>query len=148
MPVSRSDDAAPASAPSLDKCLPTALRAPYAQHGGTQGGGRIKEVALPTLYHARLTREESQVSRIFLTGGTMGNETVKLETPEQLAEAVSVLARELVNLKEVQEAQGRLVMAMDLRIKMLTALTDHDHGVLEKHGMVPPRPPEGGPLVN
>ncbi|HEY1743735.1 MAG TPA: hypothetical protein VGG18_11260 [Granulicella sp.] len=71
----------------------------------------------------------------------------KLETLEQFREAVSVLATELVNLREMQVATAQLVQKMDLRIKMLTALTDHDHSVLEKHGMVPPRPKED-PLVN
>jgi hypothetical protein len=78
----------------------------------------------------------------------MENETVvKLETAEQIREAIGVLARELVSLKEMQVAQGGLLQAIDQRVKMLTALIDHDHNVLEKLGMVPPRP-NGDPLVN
>jgi hypothetical protein len=74
----------------------------------------------------------------------MENEPVKLETPEQIREAIAVLAAELVSLREMQVATARLVEAMDPRIRALTALVDHDHGVLEKHGMVPPQQPKAG----
>jgi hypothetical protein len=65
---------------------------------------------------------------------------VKLDTPEQVREAVAVLAAELLRLREMEVATARLVQGMDARIKLLTALVDHLRGVLEKHGMVPPRP--------
>jgi hypothetical protein len=77
----------------------------------------------------------------------MEDGTVKLETPEQIREAIGVLARELVNLKEVQTAQGKLVEAMDPRIRALTALLDHHHAVLTKLAGLPPRP-KGDPNVN
>jgi hypothetical protein len=77
----------------------------------------------------------------------MENEPAKLETPEEIRAAIGLLASELVSLRDMQTATAQLVQKMDTRIKMLTALTDHDHGVLEKHGMVPPRPKED-PLVN
>jgi hypothetical protein len=53
-----------------------------------------------------------------------------------------------VSLKEMQVAQGRLLQAIDQRVGMLTKLMDLDHAVLEKLAGLPPRPPEGGPLVN
>jgi hypothetical protein len=77
----------------------------------------------------------------------MENETAKLETPEEIREAIGLLARELVNLKDVQTVQGKLLTAMDPRIRALTALVDHDHEVLTKLAGLPPRP-KGDPNVN
>ena len=75
----------------------------------------------------------------------MTDETVT--TPEDFREAVGVLAAELVNMKAVQEAQGKLLQGMDQRIKLLTALVDADHRALQAHGMVPP-PQKGCVSVN
>ena len=78
---------------------------------------------------------------------SMENETPKLETPEEFREAVSVLARELVSLRELQVATAQLVQAIDPRIRALTALVDHHHKLLTKIAGLPPRPKED-PLVN
>jgi hypothetical protein len=81
-------------------------------------------------------------------GDSMENATaVKLETVEDIREAFGVLAAELLSLREMEVATARLAQGMDARIKLLTALVDHLHGVLGKHGMVPPRP-KGGSLAN
>jgi hypothetical protein len=64
----------------------------------------------------------------------------KIETPEDIREAFGVLAAELVNLKAVQEAQGKLLEGMDTRMVLITKLVDRLRAVLEAHGMVPPRP--------
>jgi hypothetical protein len=72
---------------------------------------------------------------------------VKLESADGLREAIGVLAAELVNLKEVQEAQGELLKAMDTRVRTLTGLLDHHHEVLTKVAGLPPRP-KGDRLVN
>jgi hypothetical protein len=77
----------------------------------------------------------------------MDDETVKLETQEQIREAIGLLASELVNLREMQVATAQLVQAMDPRIRALTALLDHHHEVLTKVAGLPPRP-KGDPLVN
>ena len=42
---------------------------------------------------------------------------------------------------------ANLVVAMDERIKLLTALVDHDHQILIDHGWAPKRP-AGGSLAN
>jgi hypothetical protein len=75
------------------------------------------------------------------------NETPKLETPEQLREAIGLLASELVKLRELQVATAKLVEAMDTRIRALTALVDHHHTVLTKFAGLPPRP-KRDPLAN
>ena len=46
---------------------------------------------------------------------------VKLETEDDFREALGVCAAEIVQLKEVQHAQGELLKAMDLRIRLLTS---------------------------
>jgi hypothetical protein len=56
---------------------------------------------------------------------------VKLETEEEFREAIGVLAAEVVRLKEVLEAQGELVRAMDARITTLTTLVDIQQATLE-----------------
>jgi CRISPR/Cas system CSM-associated protein Csm2 small subunit len=48
----------------------------------------------------------------------------KLETAEEIREAFAVLATESVRQKEVIEAQGGLLKAMDARIRVLTDLID------------------------
>jgi hypothetical protein len=78
---------------------------------------------------------------------TMENETAKIETPEQIREAVGLLAAEVVRAEEVTKALGTLTAAMDLRIRALTALVDHHHEVLTKLAGLPPRP-KGDPNVN
>ena len=75
------------------------------------------------------------------------NVTVVLETPEDFREAIAVLAREVVNMKTMSVETARLVQKMDARNKLLTTLVDHLRAVLEKHGLVPPRP-MGGSLAN
>jgi hypothetical protein len=65
---------------------------------------------------------------------------VKLETPEDLREAFGVLAAELLNLREMELGTAKLAQGMDARIKLLTALVDSLRSVLERHGLVPPRP--------
>ena len=53
---------------------------------------------------------------------------ITLETPEELREAIGVLAAEIVRLKEVIEANGELLKLMDIRITTLTKLIDsHQH---------------------
>ena len=69
----------------------------------------------------------------------MENET-KLETFEQVQDAIGVLAAEVVRLGEVQQAQGKLIMNIDARIKALTALIDHLHDALTKLSGLPQRP--------
>ena len=78
-----------------------------------------------------------------------GNVTaeVKLETIEQLREAIGVLAREVLSVKSIPLATEKLVRGMDARIRTLTRLVDHLHNILEKNGMVPPLP-TGGVDVN
>jgi hypothetical protein len=65
---------------------------------------------------------------------------VKLTTPEDFAEAVGVLAKGQIELETRVTALTQLVQGMDARIKLLTALLDSHHDVLERHRMVPPRP--------
>lgn len=72
-------------------------------------------------------------------GDGMENET-KLETFEQVQDAIGVLAAEVVRLGEVQQAQGKLIMNIDARIKALTALIDHLHDALTKLAGLPQRP--------
>jgi hypothetical protein len=69
----------------------------------------------------------------------MDGTAVKLESADELREAIGVLAAELVNLKQVQEAQGKLVQAMDTRIRAVTGLIDHHHDILTKLAGLPPR---------
>jgi hypothetical protein len=73
---------------------------------------------------------------------SMQNATVTLETAEDFREAISVLAREVVNLREMEVATARLVQGMDARITLLTKLVDQLRAILEKHGLVPPLPRE------
>lgn len=67
----------------------------------------------------------------------------KLKTMEQVQEALGVLAAEVVRLSEGQAATATLVQKMHGRVKLLTRLLDHLHAILERHGLVPPRPKEG-----
>jgi hypothetical protein len=64
----------------------------------------------------------------------------KLDTIEQLSEAVGVLAAEVVRLNDVLLGTGRLAQGMDARITLLTKLVDQLRSILEKHGLVPPLP--------
>jgi hypothetical protein len=77
----------------------------------------------------------------------MANETATLATPEQIREAIGVLAAELVNLREMQTATAKLVQGMDTRIKAMTGLVDHHHTILTKLAGLPPRP-KRDPLAN
>ena len=58
-----------------------------------------------------------------------------------------MLAAEVVRLAEVQQAQGKLIVNMDQRIKALTALIDHHHDVLTNLAGLSPRP-KGDSLAN
>jgi hypothetical protein len=49
-------------------------------------------------------------------------EDATLQTAEQFREAIGVCAAEIVNLKRVQHAQGKLLKAQDKRIKDLTKI--------------------------
>jgi hypothetical protein len=62
-------------------------------------------------------------------------------------ETIWDLRSEIAQLKEVQAAQGKLLVGMDSRIKALTALVDHHHTILTKVAGLPPRP-KGDPRAN
>jgi hypothetical protein len=64
----------------------------------------------------------------------------KLETAEEFREAFAVLATESVRQKEVIEAQGGLLKAMDSRIRVLTDLIDSMYEILIRHGLAKQRP--------
>ncbi len=64
----------------------------------------------------------------------------KLETRDEVREAIGVLAAESVRQKEVIEAQGELLKAVNTRIRVLTDLIDSLYEILIKHGLAKPRP--------
>ena len=75
------------------------------------------------------------------------NVTVKLRAIEDFREAISALAAELVRQNEVQVGTGKLVQKWMRESEWSRRSSTIDHGVLERHGMVPPRP-KGGIRVN
>ncbi len=66
---------------------------------------------------------------------------------EQLREGIGVIAAEVLRLTEVQKSQGELIINMDARLKLLSALIDHLHDALTKLAGSPQRP-KGGSHVN
>jgi hypothetical protein len=55
--------------------------------------------------------------------------TAKLETIEQLAEGIHVLAEEVDRLQRVENALGEMVRAMDARIRLQQSLIDIHHEI-------------------
>ena len=49
----------------------------------------------------------------------MADKKIKLETAEEFREAIGVCATAITGLEKVQHAQGELLKAMDLKIRLL-----------------------------
>jgi hypothetical protein len=69
-------------------------------------------------------------------------ENEKLQTADQIREAIGVLAQAHTELEAVVKAQAGLIESMHLRIQALTSLIDSHHETFIKHGWARPRPTE------
>ena len=56
---------------------------------------------------------------------------ITLETPEELREAIGVLAKEIVRLEEVVKAQGELMRGMDQKNQLLIRMNDNHERRIE-----------------